>query len=189
MSEIKLIVGLGNPGDTYERTRHNAGFWFVDLISGGNLRKESRFHGLCGEIQIGGLVCRLLEPQTFMNKSGLAVRAITDYYRFDPGQILIVHDDIDLQPGTVRIKRGGGHGGHNGLRDIIAALGGRKDFFRLRIGVGHPGHRDQVVDYVLHRPGVDELAAIEVALDSARDVLPDLLSGEAERAMHVLHSA
>lgn len=188
MAEISLIVGLGNPGTEYERTRHNAGFWFVDALAAGGLRKEARFHGLCGDARIGGQVCRLLEPQTFMNRSGRAVAAMIEYYRLDVEQVLVVHDEIDLPAGAVRLKRDGGHGGHNGLRDIIAALGGRKDFLRLRLGVGHPGHRDQVVDYVLHKPTKAEQSAIDQAIANGLDVLPLVVNGDLERAMHQLHS-
>lgn len=186
---VSLIVGLGNPGAEYERTRHNAGFWFVDALAAGGLRKEARFHGLSGDVRIGGQTCRLLEPQTFMNRSGRAVAAMVDYYRLDIEQILVVHDEIDLPAGAVRLKRGGGHGGHNGLRDIIAALGGRKDFLRLRLGVGHPGHRDQVVDYVLHKPSKSEQAAIDQAITDALGVLPLVVNDDLERAMHRLHSS
>lgn len=188
MTKVSLIVGLGNPGADYERTRHNAGFWFVDALAAGGLRKEARFHGLCGDVRMGGQSCRLLEPQTFMNRSGRAVAAMVDYFRFDIEEVLVVHDEIDLPPGVARLKRGGGHGGHNGLRDIISALGGRKDFLRLRLGVGHPGHRDQVVDYVLHKPSKAEQASIDQAISDAIGVLPLVLDGDLERAMHRLHS-
>jgi len=189
VAKIALIVGLGNPGAEYERTRHNAGFWFVDALAAGSLRKESRFHGLCGDVRIDGQVCRLLEPQTFMNRSGRAVAAMVDYFRLGVEDILVVHDEIDLPAGVARLKRGGGHGGHNGLRDIISALGGNKDFLRLRLGVGHPGHRDQVVDYVLHKPSKVDQTNIEQAIGQTINVLPLVVSGDIERAMHQLHSA
>ena len=188
MATISLIVGLGDPGAEYEKTRHNAGFWFVDALAAGGLRKEARFHGLCGDVRIDGQVCRLLEPQTFMNRSGRAVAAMLDYYRLGVEDVLVVHDEIDLPPGVARLKRGGGHGGHNGLRDIIAALGGNKDFLRLRLGVGHPGHRDQVVDYVLHKPSKADQSCIDRAIADAIDVMPEVVGGELERAMHRLHS-
>jgi len=189
VAKIALIVGLGNPGAEYERTRHNAGFWFVDALTHGELRKEARFHGLCGDLQIGSQSCRLLEPQTFMNRSGRAVAAMIGYYRLGVDDILVVHDEIDLPPGVVRFKRGGGHGGHNGLRDIIAALGGNKDFLRLRLGVGRPVNRDQVIDYVLHKPSKGEQVSIDHAIADAMDVLPFAVDGDLDRAMHRLHSA
>ncbi|HEB98046.1 MAG TPA: aminoacyl-tRNA hydrolase [Thiotrichales bacterium] len=190
MPAVQLIVGLGNPGPRYERTRHNAGFWFVDELvrrQACSLRNEARFHGDAARCSIDGHDCRLLKPHTFMNRSGQAVAALARFYRIPPEAILVVHDEIDLPPGTARLKRGGGHGGHNGLRDIIARLGSR-EFLRLRLGVGHPGHRDQVVDYVLHRPPVEEQTAIESAMDEALAVLPLVVAGELEQAMHRLHS-
>ncbi len=191
MPAVQLIVGLGNPGPRYERTRHNAGFWFVDELArrqACSLRNEARFHGDTARCSIDGYDCRLLKPHTFMNRSGQAVAALARFYRIPPEAILVVHDEIDLPPGTVRLKRGGGHGGHNGLRDIIGQLGSR-EFLRLRLGVGHPGHKDQVVDYVLHRPTAEEQTAIESAMEEALIVLPLVVAGELEQAMHRLHSA
>ncbi len=185
---IEAIVGLGNPGDEYAQTRHNAGFWLVDALSPGGLRREARFHGRFGSVEIGGRRCWLLEPETFMNRSGRAVVALLGYYRIPPERLLVVHDDIDLPPGTARLKFDGGHGGHNGLRDIISALGGQRDFLRLRIGVGHPGDRRQVVDYVLHRPGRSEREAIDRSIDEALAVLPMVVEGRLEAAMHRLHT-
>ncbi len=185
---IDLVVGLGNPGPDYDQSRHNAGFWFIDRLETAPLRKEARFHGLTGECEIGGRRCRLLKPQTYMNRSGRAVAAMLAYYRLSAAQLLVVHDEIDLPPGAVRLKRGGGHGGHNGLRDIITALGGEKDFQRLRIGVGHPGERSQVVDYVLHRPSKSDRQVIDEAIDDALDALPLAVNGDLEGAMHRLHS-
>ena len=187
---IEAIVGLGNPGPDYEPSRHNAGFWFVDTLApAGSLRRESRFQGLLGSTEIAGRRCWLLEPQTFMNRSGASVAALLKYYRIPIDRLLVVHDDIDLPPGTVRLKTGGGHGGHNGLRDIIAALGGERGFHRLRIGVGHPGDRRQVVDYVLHRPSKADREAIDRALDAAHVVLPLVVEGRLEAAMQRLHTA
>jgi PTH1 family peptidyl-tRNA hydrolase len=190
LSAVQLIVGLGNPGAEYEQTRHNAGFWFVDELARANqcsLRKEARFHAEVGRCTLHGHDCRLQKPITFMNRSGQAVIALTDFLRIPPSEILVVHDELDLLPGTVRLKKGGGHGGHNGLRDLIAHLG-TQDFMRLRLGIGHPGDRNQVVDYVLHRPSRDEREQIDAAIQRALDVMPLAVAGEFERAMHKLHS-
>ena len=187
---MQLIVGLGNPGTEYEQTRHNAGFWFVDELARANqcsLRSEARFHAEVGRCTLHGHDCRLQKPTTFMNRSGQAVIALANFLRIPPTEILVVHDELDLPPGTARLKKGGGHGGHNGLRDLIAHLG-TQEFMRLRIGVGHPGDRDQVVDYVLHRPGRDERESIDAAMRRALDVMPLAVAGEFERAMHKLHS-
>ena len=190
MSAVQLIVGLGNPGAEYEQTRHNAGFWFVDELARVNqcsLRKEARFHAEVGRCTLHGHDCRLQKPITFMNRSGQAVIALADFLRIPPSEILVVHDELDLLPGTVRLKKGGGHGGHNGLRDLIAHLG-TQDFMRLRVGIGHPGDRNQVVDYVLHRPGRDEREQIDAAMQRALDVMSLAVAGEFERAMYKLHS-
>ncbi len=189
MGAIQVIAGLGNPGIRYDQTRHNAGSWFVDELArqhGGAFRAERRFQGEVARIRIGPGEVWLLKPTTFMNHSGQAIGALVNFYKVPVEDVLVVHDDIDLPPGTVRLKRGGGHGGHNGLRDIIAHLG--RDFWRLRIGVGHPGHRDEVIDYVLSRPPPEEARLIHAALESALPVIPVLVSGETERAMHLLHS-
>lgn len=188
--DIKLIAGLGNPGAKYSETRHNAGFRFVDALArqlGAVLAPEKRFHGEVAKVDIGGNSIWLLKPATFMNRSGQSLRSLVEFYRLQPENVLVAHDEIDLEPGTVRLKNGGGHGGHNGLRDIIAQLGGR-DFQRLRIGVGHPGYKDQVVDYVLHRPAKDEQQAIENSIDDALKVMPKIAAGEWEKAMHELHT-
>lgn len=187
---IELVVGLGNPGSEYRDTRHNAGFWWLDEvagISGADLRPESRFNGETGRAVIGNHAIRLLKPTTYMNRSGRSVAALASFYRLSPESILVVHDEIDLEPGIVRLKQGGGHGGHNGLRDIIAQLGSR-DFFRLRLGVGHPGHRDDVVDYVLRKPASEDRQAIDQAIDKAIRWLPTILDGEMQRAMTGLHT-
>ena len=187
---IRLIAGLGNPGTQYAQTRHNAGFWFADLLARhhvGVFKNESRFHGETCRIYPGGRECWLFKPTTFMNRSGQAVSSLAAYFRIPPEQILIAHDELDLPPGTVRFKQGGGHAGHNGLRDIISALGGR-DFWRLRIGIDHPGDARQVVDYVLRKPSRDDFQAIEEALVRAKGTLPDLLTGTFQKAMHSLHS-
>ena len=186
---IDLIVGLGNPGAQYERTRHNAGFWFVEEIArlkGAHFRPEPKFSGEVCKINLEGRDVWLLKPDTFMNRSGQAVQKLASFYKIPVDQILVAHDELDLEPGTARLKTAGGHGGHNGLRDIIAQLG--KDFQRLRIGIGHPGHRDQVSDYVLHRASQDDQIAIDNSIDDALRVLPLLAEGHWEKALHRLHT-
>ncbi len=187
---IKLIVGLGNPGSEYTKTRHNAGFWFVERLlaeHGGQFSAESRFHGEAARINRGSIDCRLLKPQTFMNESGRAVQAMLSYFDIDTDEMLVAHDEIDLNAGDVRLKKGGGHGGHNGLRDIIACTG-EKSFLRLRVGVGHPGRKDSVTPHVLGRAGNEEQKLIDESLDRAIQVMPMLFDGELEKAMHQLHS-
>ena len=186
-----MIVGLGNPGPKYEQTRHNAGFWFVDTVAKryqGQLRAESRFHGDVCRVQIGSEDVWLLKPDTFMNLSGQAIAALANYYKINIENILVVHDELDLDPGIARLKKGGGHGGHNGLRDSISKLGG-KDFARLRIGIGHPGDKSKVHNYVLHQASRDEHIAMDAAIDKALDVLPEIVTGEWDRAMNRLHTA
>ncbi len=186
---ILLVVGLGNPGPKYDQTRHNAGFWFVDALARryqGQFRPEPKFSSDICRIQIDGQNVWLQKPMSFMNRSGLPVRQMAGFYKIPVEQTLVVHDEIDLPPGKVKLKQGGGHGGHNGLRDIIAHFG--KDFWRLRLGVGHPGHRDQVIDYVLGRPGREEEALILENIQTAIEVTPLIVRGELERAMNDLHS-
>ncbi len=186
---IDLIVGLGNPGPQYEQTRHNAGFWFVEEIArlkGAQFRPESKFSGDICKVTLEGRDIWLLKPDTFMNRSGLAVQKLASFYKISTENILVAHDELDLDPGTARLKSAGGHGGHNGLRDIIAQMG--KEFHRLRIAIGHPGHRDQVSDYVLHRASKDEQISIENSIDDALRVLPLLAEGSWEKAVHRLHS-
>ncbi|VAW68314.1 Peptidyl-tRNA hydrolase [hydrothermal vent metagenome] len=186
---IDLIAGLGNPGSKYEQTRHNAGFWFVEEIArlkGAQFRPESKFSGDVCKVELQGREIWLLKPDTFMNRSGLAVHKLASFYKIPTENILVAHDELDLEPGTARLKTAGGHGGHNGLRDIIAQMG--KEFHRLRIAIGHPGHRDQVSDYVLHRPAKDEQISIENSIDDALRVLPLLAEGSWEKAVHRLHS-
>jgi len=187
---LALIVGLGNPGDRYAQTRHNAGFWFVDELvrrHGGSFRVERKFHGEVAKVVIDGRDCLLLKPDTFMNRSGQAVAALAGFYRLAPEAVLVAHDEIDLPPGDARLKLGGGHGGHNGLRDIIPQLGSR-EFWRLRLGVGHPGDKAQVVDYVLGRAGRDEQIEIDASIERALDMLPQLLRGDWAKAQQDLHS-
>jgi len=173
--DLKVIVGLGNPGSKYTETRHNAGFWFIEEVArkyGAMFRPDKKFHGEVAKVSIEGKDIWLLKPETFMNRSGLAVQSLLSFYRFTAEQLLVAHDEIDLPPGTAKLKTGGGHGGHNGLRDIISQLGS-KDFHRLRIGVGHPGSKDQVVDYVLHSASRDDRILIDRDIDDAVAVLPE----------------
>jgi len=190
LAGIQLIAGLGNPGKKYEQTRHNAGFWFVDEVARGCsavFKVESKFKSELARCSIAGHDCRLQKPMDFMNRSGLPVAALASFYQIARSSILVVHDDLDLPPGTVRLKQGGGHGGHNGLRDLIPHLGG-SDFLRLRIGIGHPGHRDDVVGYVLNAATREERAAIDRAIDNAVRVLPGIIAGNVGAAMQQLHS-
>ncbi len=186
---LKLVVGLGNPGAEYARTRHNAGFWYVDELArsaGGNWRREARYQCELTRVKVADHELWLMKPQTFMNKSGAAVRSLAAFYRIAPAQMLVVHDEIDLPPGVVRLKEAGGHGGHNGVRDVIAHLGA--DFWRMRIGVGHPGSKDQVIDAVLDRATPDEQRLIDAALERAYAALPDLMCDGAQKAMNRLHA-
>ncbi len=189
MPAIQLIVGLGNPGSEHEPTRHNAGFWFVDELAQRcqqQFRSEQRFQSEVARCLVDGNECRLQKPMTFMNRSGQAVRSLLQFFKIPLEQVLVVHDELDLEPGVVKLKKGGGHGGHNGLRDLISHLGS-KEFYRLRVGIGHPGHRDQVVDYVLKKPSKQDRLQIEEALVDALNVMPDVVQGQFERAMNTLH--
>ncbi|MCK9201555.1 MAG: aminoacyl-tRNA hydrolase [Gallionella sp.] len=191
MSSIRLIVGLGNPGREYENTRHNAGFWWLDEFArmhNLSFRSEAKFHGLAVRGQLHGHEVFLLKPQTFMNVSGRAVGALAQFYKIAPAEILVVHDELDLPPGSAKLKLGGGHGGHNGLKDIIAHLG-TKDFWRLRLGIGHPGERSEVVNFVLNDPRREERGLIDEAMQRALDVAEMVVEGKAEAAMLKLHSA
>ena len=187
---IKLIIGLGNPGSQYEKTRHNVGAWFVDYLAqdtGAKLRVESKFFSSIAKASVDQVPCWLAKPTTFMNESGRPVVAISNFYKLPPESILVVHDELDFEPGIVRLKKGGGHGGHNGLRDIIKCLGS-SDFYRLRIGIGHPGHKDRVSPYVLSAPNRADHASIVLSLDEAFRSMSDLVRGEFDRAFHALHS-
>ncbi|HZW24790.1 MAG TPA: aminoacyl-tRNA hydrolase [Gallionella sp.] len=191
MSSIRLIVGLGNPGREYESTRHNAGFWWLDefaRLHNLSFRSEAKFHGLAARGQLHGQEVFLLKPQTFMNVSGRAVGALAQFYKIAPAEILVVHDELDLPPGSAKLKLGGGHGGHNGLKDIIAHLG-TKDFWRLRLGIGHPGERSEVANFVLNDPRREERALIDEAMQRAQDVAHLVVEGKSEAAMLKLHSA
>ena len=191
MAVIQLVAGLGNPGAKYEQTRHNAGFWFVDELArqcNASFKPDSRYKSEVARCSIAGHDCRLQKPMDFMNRSGLPVALLAKFYQIPRSAILIVHDDLDLPVGTVKLKKGGGHGGHNGLRDLIPHLGGN-DFMRLRIGIGHPGHRDDVVGYVLKNASREDRVLIDQAMDDAIRALPDILAGQTEKAMQALHTA
>jgi peptidyl-tRNA hydrolase, PTH1 family len=187
---MRLIVGLGNPGREYENTRHNAGFHWIDCLADMlslTLRLETRFHGLCARISQGDIDLWLLEPQTYMNRSGHSVAELCRFYKIQPGEIIVAHDELDLLPGVAKLKWGGGLGGHNGLKDIAAQLG-TKDFWRLRIGIGHPGHRDAVVRFVLQPPGKEEAILINEAIDRSLQVWPLMAQGDLQSAMLKLHT-
>ncbi|OGT34804.1 MAG: aminoacyl-tRNA hydrolase [Gammaproteobacteria bacterium RIFCSPHIGHO2_12_FULL_37_14] len=189
-SPIQLIVGLANPGKEYAETRHNAGAWFVENIakgSGTTLRLETKCHGLHGLAHFSNHICHLLIPSTFMNRSGQAVQACAHYHKIIPESILIVHDDIDLPVGSIKLKFDGGDGGHNGLKDIISHLN-TKQFYRLRIGIGHPGNSKDVEEYVLNKPSKSDQQSIRQVLLQAEDILPLLFSGEISKAMQTLHT-
>lgn len=189
---VELIVGLGNPGPKYDRTRHNAG---ADLVlefaksQHVELKQESKFFGDTAKVSIDNRDVRLLIPSTFMNLSGKSIAALAGFYQIPPAAILIVHDELDLSPGIARFKKGGGHGGHNGLRDSIQRLGNSKEFARLRIGIGHPGNAKQVADYVLKKPSPSDQQLITNSIDDALRALPLAISGQWEKAMHELHTA
>lgn len=190
-NSIQLIVGLGNPGAEYENTRHNAGAWLVERLArseGVRMSPEKKFHGHVGKARIKGEDCWLLIPATFMNLSGQAVQALASFYRIAPESILVVHDELDMPAGQARFKTGGGHGGQNGLRDIISKLGNNPNFHRLRIGIGHPGDKSKVTGHVLGKPSQTEQKAIDDAIDEALRVLPDAVSGDMAKAMNRLHS-
>lgn len=191
MDGLRLIVGLGNPGAEHLRTRHNAGFWFVDALAlrqGVRFGLESKLFGETAKIDVAGRPVWLLKPATFMNLSGKSVAAALRYWKIEPEQMLVVHDELDLAPGTARLKFDGGHGGQNGLRDITKLLGHGK-YHRLRIGIGHPGHKDRVTSWVLGRPGADDEASILRAISDADDVLPLAVSGDFNEAMKRLHTS
>lgn len=186
---IRLIAGLGNPEEKYAQTRHNAGFWFVDAVAeqrGAVFRYEERFKGEVAHFLFGDEKVWLLKPLTYMNRSGQSLHAFVQFYKIPIQQLLVAHDEIDLPNGAARIKRAGGHGGHNGLRSTFDHLG--SDFLRLRLGIGHPGHKDDVTDYVLKRPGVKERREIDAAIDRASGTLDEILRGDAEAAMRQLHT-
>jgi len=185
---MKLVVGLGNPGDRYQGTRHNAGFWFVERFAAEShtaLRKDAKFQALVGRHEASG--AWLMLPQSHMNLSGRPVQMLASFFKIAPADILVAHDELDFPPGTVRMKQGGGVAGHNGLKDISARLASH-DYWRLRIGIGHPGDRDAVTNYVLNKPAQEDRAAIDAALGAALEILPLVLAGDIQGAMLKLHS-
>lgn len=189
MTPLKLIVGLGNPGQQYAQTRHNTGFWFVAQLAeahGITLNADKKFHGLTGRGQIYGQDIRLLLPMTYMNKSGQAVVPMVNFYGIDNSELLIAHDELDIPAGSIKLKTGGGHGGHNGLRDITPHIG--NEFHRLRIGIGHPGHKSKVSGHVLSKPSSDDQIAIEAALDEAMSATKLLVTGDIEKARNQINS-
>lgn len=188
---VKLIVGLGNPGPKYDRTRHNAGADFVSELArdhGIALKEDKKYFGLIGKVTLQGQDIRLLIPTTYMNRSGQAVAAVANFYNIQPAAILVAHDELDLAPGIARLKIGGGHGGHNGLRDIIQSLGNNRDFGRLRLGIGHPGHASEVVDFVLRKAPASEQDLLEDSIRASLAVVPDLAQGKWNDAMKKLHT-
>ncbi len=192
---IRLIVGLGNPGPEYEQTRHNAGFWLIDNLANGiarcKLARETRFNAFAAKASINGQEIWLLEPQTFMNRSGQSVGALARFYKIAVDEVLVVHDELDLLPGAARLKKGGSSGGHNGLKDITAALGSQ-DYWRLRLGIGHPrtqGSQQPVADYVLHRPRKEEQPLLDEAIAKSLDIIPMLCDGKFDAATMLLHTA
>jgi PTH1 family peptidyl-tRNA hydrolase len=187
---IKLFVGLGNPGPEYEATRHNAGFWWIDALARElkvGLTPERAYHGLAARASIGGQGIWLLEPQTFMNLSGKSVAALARFFKIAPEEILVAHDELDFPPGQVKLKRGGSHGGHNGLRDIHAQLGSA-DYWRLRIGIGHPGVKAEVINWVLKKPAPEQRTLIEAGIAHALKASPALLAGDMDKATQLIHT-
>jgi PTH1 family peptidyl-tRNA hydrolase len=188
-TDLKIIVGLGNPGPEHLLTRHNVGFWFVDALAakiGARFRSHTKFQGEICRLEFAGDEITLLKPTTYMNRSGLSIRALTDYQKVQPQQVMVVHDELDLPVGESRFKQGGGHGGHNGLRDTITHMG--PEFWRLRLGIGHPGDKSQVIDYVLRRAPKPEEDLILAAVGKSVDTLETFIDKGAERAMNELHS-
>ncbi|MDP9898439.1 aminoacyl-tRNA hydrolase [Variovorax ginsengisoli] len=188
---IKLFVGLGNPGPEYEATRHNAGFWWIDALARDwklTLSPERSYHGLVARTQVGGRPVWLLEPQTFMNLSGKSVGALARFFKIEPAEILVVHDELDVVPGQAKLKFGGSHAGHNGLRDIHAQLG-TGDYWRLRLGIGHPGVKAEVVNWVLKKPLKEQRDAIDDAVMRTLHAVPALLAGEMDKAMLQIHTS
>ena len=187
---IKLFVGLGNPGPEYEATRHNAGFWWIDALArelGATLNPDRNYFGLMARTTVNGNHVWLLEPQTYMNLSGKSVAALARFFKIQPQEILVAHDELDFAPGQVKLKRGGSHGGHNGLRDIHAQLGSA-DYWRLRIGIGHPGQKEEVPNWVLKKPAPDQRKLIEDSLIHALQASPALLAGDLEKATLQIHT-
>ena len=188
---IKLLVGLGNPGTEYEATRHNAGFWWIDTVASDlkvSLQPDRAYHGLLARTSVKGEAVWLLEPQTFMNLSGKSVGALARFFKIQPQEILVVHDELDITPGEAKLKLGGSHAGHNGLRDIHAQLG-TDQYWRLRIGIGHPGVKSEVANWVLKKPAPDQRTAIEDCITRTSLALPHLLAGDMVKATQLIHTA
>lgn len=188
---IKLLVGLGNPGPDYESTRHNAGFWWLDAVARelkASLAMDKSYHGLVTRVTVNGQVVWLLKPQTFMNLSGKSVAALARFFKIEPQEILVAHDELDIVPGEAKLKLGGSHAGHNGLRDIHAQLG-TDDYWRLRLGVGHPGVKSEVINWVLKKPSLDHRIAIDRCIARAITALPHLLAGDMEKATQLIHTS
>jgi len=191
MTQIKLIVGLGNPGPEYENTRHNAGAIFLARLASAHrqdLKPDKKFHGLHSKVNIQGQDIHLLYPSTFMNRSGQAVQALCQFFKINPEEVLVAHDELDIPCGTMKLKKGGGHGGNNGLRDIIEKFGGNKEFKRLRIGIGHPGHASKVTGHVLGKPSAKEREQLDACMDEADRHLADIALGDWQKAMQKIHS-
>ncbi|MEZ8083689.1 aminoacyl-tRNA hydrolase [Enterovibrio norvegicus] len=189
--QIRLLVGLANPGPEYAKTRHNAGAWVVEelaRIHNAQLKEDKKYFGLTARISIGGEDLRLLIPTTFMNLSGKAVAPLAKFFQIKPEEIMVAHDELDLPPGVAKFKKGGGHGGHNGLRDIISKMGNNKEFYRLRIGIGHPGHKDKVAGFVLTKAPANEQSQIEQAVDEAVRCIDILLKDDLAKAQNRLHT-
>jgi PTH1 family peptidyl-tRNA hydrolase len=186
---LELIVGLGNPGSKYDKTRHNAGFWFLDSLAhrfNTTFRAENKFQGDVATVRHADRLIYLLKPTTYMNNSGQSVAALARFYKIPVEHILVTHDELDLPAGSIKLKRGGGHGGHNGLRDMVAL--GSSDYWRMRIGISHPGDKNQVIDYVLKQPSQDDRRLIDTAIDKGLDIVDLMLEGQMEKAMHRLHT-
>lgn len=186
---IKLVVGLGNPGREYEATRHNAGFWLVDELAsklGVNFNLESKYFGNVAKARVAGIDVWLLKPQTYMNLSGKSVHLLANFYKIQPEEVLVVHDELDFKPGTIKLKQGGGSGGHNGLKDIDRVIG--KNYWRLRIGIGHPGDAGKVTGYVLNSPELDDKIEIKRNIDKVLSVSETLISGDFVSAQKILHT-
>ncbi len=191
MSQIKLIVGLANPGPQYQDTRHNAGAWFIEELARSfqvSLSPDSKFFGSIGRSMIANTDVRLLIPSTFMNLSGKSIAAVAQFFKLEPENILVAHDELDIAPGEVRLKKGGGHGGHNGIRDTISSLGNDNNFYRLRVGIGHPGNKSQVTGYVLGKPAKEDREKIDQAIYESVRTIETIVKGEHDKAMQYLHS-
>jgi PTH1 family peptidyl-tRNA hydrolase len=190
MSVIRLVVGLGNPGADYQSTRHNAGAWYLDALArqlGITLHDEKKYFGQMGSADHNGVRLYLLAPATFMNLSGQSTSVLANFFRITPGEMLVAHDELDIPPGSIRLKQGGGHGGHNGLRDIIAKHGNQQDFLRLRIGIGHPGDSSQVTPWVLGKPTASDRQRIDEAIELALQHTTDILAGNVQKVMNQLN--